>query len=163
MLKPEKKLIQKLERAIKSEGLPTSYKFCSWLLTSLVNSRDPFFNVTKDDIQRKVRVNFSENMSEEIEHMSDHSFTSYRNCLVNLGFIKVTGAVKSEWSQGNNIKGYIDEIKRVNQLDVNVEIDQLKIRLAAAESKLDAVIRWCESDPLTPEKVELKKILKGSK
>ena len=159
MLKPEKKIIQRLERAIKAEGLHTSYKFCNWLLTSLINARDPFVKVTKDDVQRKVKVRFSEKMGEEIEAMEDHSFTSYRNHLENLGFIKVTGALKNEWSQGKNITNFIDEIKRINQLDVNEDITELKKLVKQQQVKLDKILAWCESDPVTPEKLELKKIL----
>ena len=166
MLKPEKKIIQRLERAIKAEGLHTSYKFCNWLLTSLINARDPFVKVSKDDVQRKVKVRFSEKMSEEIGAMEDHSFTSYRNSLENLGFIKVTGALKNEWSQGKNITNFIDETKRINQLDVNEDVSELKNMVKQQQSqineqqlKLDKILAWAESDPVTPEKLELKKIL----
>ena len=161
MIKAKKPQIEQLQRMMKAEGIETSYRFCGWLLNTFLNSRDPFTVVYKADIEKKLKIRFSESQKEDVSCISDYLFVHFRNLLKYSGFIKVTGEKSNEWSPGRRIENILDTVRKNNQIDVNEDITELKKLVKQQQVKLDKILAWCESDPVTPEKLELRKILKG--
>lgn len=124
-----------------------------------------------------------------IEKLEDLTPSGLKKILQVLGYVKETdkdlasnkfSKAAALWEAGEQLASFLPDVhlnltlkhanltiktakqleKTNKQTEENTEdISQLKAQVAGMQSKFDKILAWCESDPVTPEKLELKKIL----